>query len=133
MANIPKLEAVMDQILTNPKQHDQSAWAQRSKRKPDCGTSYCFAGWAVTMAGYDMVWEEYHFSDLAFYCKLPGATDWVYIEQVAQDVLGLTKVEADRLFSESNTVEMLEQMVKNLANGADIGEGLPEFEDDTVA
>lgn len=121
MADIERLEAVMTQIRDNPETWDQGEWAQET----ECGTSYCFAGWAVEMFSE----EEIHWREVervggrqtkhAFAVKSGSS-----IRQEASDLLGLTDGESFALFWGGNSFENLETMVKNLANGRDIYDGV---------
>lgn len=134
MANIQKLEAVLEYIRTHPKEHDQGIWAHRTS----CGTAMCMAGTAVALEGHKIIWPEI---DLVYYqadkCLVPDghkAREWGenfgYIWNVAEADLELTSYEADILFEGDNSLQDLEAMVENLANGRDIGHGLPDWEDD---
>lgn len=54
MADIDRLEAVLGEIIAHPETHEQRMWAT----KTECGTSYCFAGHAVSMfAGEEWEWS----------------------------------------------------------------------------
>jgi len=49
MPNIELLNRTLNHIKTNPETWNQGLW---------CGTSQCFAGWAVTLAGMRIDWES---------------------------------------------------------------------------
>lgn len=123
MANIEKLEAVLDYIRTHPEEHDQGTWAA----KTDCGTAMCFAGTAVMLAGYEFVWDcgiDGTFS--AHLCRVPpghpdelcrwGQDELAEIPKVAQRELGLTNDQKNWLFFHSDTLDDLEAAVKDITN-----------------
>lgn len=51
--------AVLDHIDAHPEQHDQSRWFQ----KTTCGTTGCFAGWAVVLAGHHVEFDPEPYRD----------------------------------------------------------------------
>jgi hypothetical protein len=80
---------VLDHILANPHLHDQMSFAQNTP----CGTTHCIAGWAVELSpDVDVQW-------------CPGG-GWILLhkghqvglKRVAEKLLGLTAVDAHRLF-----------------------------------
>lgn len=90
--NRPLVQKILDKISEVPKSYDQNVWLEKVEPKEDhpCGTVGCIAGWAVELSangqGTGIVdYGTYH-SDS-------------YVEQRAQNVLGLTSGEADILFS----------------------------------
>lgn len=114
MANIKMLEEVMDYIKTHPEQLRQDVWATQ---KADCGTACCFAGWTAVLNGYQLDWLED--DDMTSIVRDKDGIHHV-ISDLAEELLDLTQFEGDVLFAGSNTIDELEQMVKNLANGAHI-------------
>lgn len=52
--NVPLLRKVLEHITEHPEEWDQTVWA----RPTACGTAYCVAGWAVTMAGLTVDMER---------------------------------------------------------------------------
>lgn len=130
MANIAKLEEVLDYIRTHPEQHNQDWWAQRTA----CGTAQCFAGWAVVLDGYRIAWWDD--STMAECCVVPDthphALDALLVTgteeplasgealaaicPLAEDILGLTREQSNELFSAANTIDDLERIVKDIAN-----------------
>lgn len=48
--NVPLLDATLNHIIQNPKDWNQNEWR--------CGTSYCFAGWAAVISGWEPVEKE---------------------------------------------------------------------------
>lgn len=131
MADVAKIEATMDYIKTHPEQHHQEQWAERTT----CGTTYCFAGTTVMLAGYEFVWAELdpdlsHGSVEAWagLCVLPKnhpcAPYWSdkdgnflgEVADVAAHELGLNWHQRYLLFNYAKSVEDLEEAVKNIAN-----------------
>lgn len=99
--NVELLEKTMQHIKDHPEMHDQSLWVN------SCGTTACFAGWALMFNGLT-----------AKEVSAREAADSVQGD--AADALGLTTQESDVLFHSLNTRENLERMVKALVNGEDI-------------
>lgn len=125
MANVGKIEAVMDYILTHPEEHDQSKWAAKSE---GCGTTMCFAGTAVMLAGHRLMWEECRLDPNGFfadYCVLPSehpCVSWwgdgfAPIADIAAYELELNWEERHALFHDSKSLDDLERVVKDIANG----------------
>ena len=117
MVNIDKLDAVLDHIRTHPEQHDQCCWMRED---PNCGTAACFAGWAVTLAGWKMVVASRR-SAMADTCVNEDGKKRV-IAGLAREILGLDYGDSEVLFDAFNTVEDLELMAKDLANGESLAE-----------
>lgn len=110
--NTVLLRAVMDNILAHPEGHDQRWFARRT----GCGTTECFAGRAVALAGYP-----------ADYTRLLGGEGEVFdtvdgddIEHYATELLGLDPRSALYLFNESNTTTDLKHMVDELCDHGEI-------------
>lgn len=128
MADATKLEAVLDYIRMHPEEHNQNQWAEQTP----CGTTMCFAGTAVRLAGYPLIWEIPIFKDdnrVAFYCTVPAdytgkrigdagnlEYDLACIHDVATHELGLDYDEAHELFWESDTFAQVEETVKDIIN-----------------
>ena len=93
-------EDVLQHIKDNPSEWFQQDWI----RQNECGTVACFAGWACLMSGGRL--ENYR-----------GLVGVARVPQEAIKLLGLAHEEADVLFAGSNTLEMLEMMVKDISNG----------------
>lgn len=103
---------VLEQIEAHPERWDQEFWA----RQLSCGTSYCFAGHAVTLAKpdaeFDFPGEASNYND-AVYVEVPSDGRRLIME-VAQEALGLTDYSATVLFAPSNTLEHLRDYVTQL-------------------
>jgi hypothetical protein len=88
-------------IENDPAHWNQKAWISSS---PECGTAYCFAGWAV---------------------KLHDAVDPGYttpIEFKAVEALGLDQYLASPLFAPANSLADLRNMVADYAAAASMHE-----------
>jgi hypothetical protein len=114
MINTPLLEEVLGNIEMHPEQHDQTWFFQAT----DCGTAMCFAGWTCDVAGYNPQWNEYLMSANVRLNDGPSLLAW----DVARGLLGLTQREATILFAPCNTLDMLQHIVKDLANGTELRE-----------
>lgn len=95
---------------------DQNWWGTRN----ECGTSLCFAGWAVKLAGYVLAprKENNQFNhrggdDLGV--DVDG--DDRHIAHVARQELGLTLQEKNLLFSSGNNLAALEATVDHIKAG----------------
>lgn len=85
--NVPLLRKSLEHIDAHPEEHDQRHWAQRTP----CGTKLCLAGTAVVLSGYDIRWGE----DAIVSAQ---TTTGAYIEDLAQEQLGLNDSAANWLF-----------------------------------
>ena len=54
MKNVELMERVRDAIALHPECHNQATWATEghvtAEQAPECGTSFCIAGWAIALA-----------------------------------------------------------------------------------
>lgn len=108
------LRETMDYILAHPEHHKQTAWAFRPA--PDCETSYCFAGAACILSGYEF--------DFAQADSLPGyigggevtwfLTTGERIRDAARHRLGLDDVTAAWLFAANNDLAELKGYVDEI-------------------
>jgi hypothetical protein len=93
--------AVLDQIDAHPEQWDQATW--------DCGTSACFAGWAVRLSG--------GISDASNVVDGPAELIGMHVEYAAYRVLGIgfDGIDAGEwLFDPDNGREDLARMVEEI-------------------
>jgi hypothetical protein len=101
------LRETMDAILAKPEMHVQGAWAT----KTDCGTAYCFAGWACILSGREV---DFTLSD-----SLSIETEYLiggdYIMDTARDLLGIDHASAGVLFHATNTTSDLKHYVDEIA------------------
>lgn len=128
MADVAKCEAVLDHIRMNPETHEQRYWGA----KKECGTAYCFAGWTCVLNGNaDFEWKSgkiFGCDDANEYADEVAFGDTtISVRGLAKILLDLTWQEADTLFAAENTVDDLEIMVKNLANGDPITKNVPDL------
>lgn len=97
--------AVLEMIQSNPQRHDQTEWIRRDGDEDDsgCGTTYCVAGWALHVHGFNDDWIDWARSVLA---PMPD----VHIPRVsdtAQKLLGLSSRDAKILFYRTTNAEAL--------------------------
>lgn len=110
--NTELLQRTMQHLLDHPEQHDQQVWVS------ECGTTACFAGWALKLSGVDqfMTLTKCHQTNSTWQdCEYYGKTHT--IQGLAQGLLDLTDEQTEILFDDFNTIPMLELMVKDLVNG----------------
>jgi len=110
--NVALLRLTLKHIEMAPCTWDQQEW----RRKAECGTVMCFAGWACTLAGG----QWYRASDHVFRSFLKAEDDderpsgMVPAESRAKRVLGLTWQQANMLFHDSNTLADLHRIVDEI-------------------
>jgi hypothetical protein len=119
MVNVGLLQRTLATIEAHPESWDQSMWAARTQ----CGTSYCFAGYAVALCGGRANFEGYEDDgeELAYHVVvglLPGIEETAY-GPVATTLLGLTELQASELFDERNSLQDLREIVARLTAGPD--------------
>lgn len=95
---------VLDQIDAHPKTWDQRTWARRT----NCGTAFCFAGWAVVLAGRQFVQgsEPSYVVDR----REPDGEQWV--GDAAREALGIE--DSVDLFRSYNGRERLGDLVAEI-------------------
>lgn len=112
--NVELLKRTLAHIEAHPK-----TWEQDRYR---CGTGMCFAGWAATLAGGRWVIEDLTDpppSDEAEYMVAEPeeggeAYGKVWAPERARRVLGLTHLQASRLFAGQNHIDDLRRLVGEL-------------------
>lgn len=101
---------VLDRIDANPSEWNQRDWAYKGT---SCGTSYCFAGWAVVLAGRELVWMDSDGQSFADYAqderKMLGKQ---WIGDAAREELGIE--DSRELFHGDNTREDLGRLVAEI-------------------
>lgn len=102
-ANVELLQKTLHYIETHPDEWLQDSWAE----KTGCNTAYCFAGHAVVLAGHKILWDMD--DDTATFVE-----DGRLIEYVATQELGLTVLQAGELFSGSNSLQDLRDVVAEI-------------------
>ena len=95
---------------------NQNWWGTRN----ECGTTLCFAGWALKLAGHTIVprseGNQFHYKggdDLGV--EVDGEDR--HIAKVAREELGLTNYEKQLLFCSSNRLDDLERRVTHIKEG----------------
>jgi len=122
-ANVPLLERTLDAIEVTetfrrrgihiPHGWDNEYWANLHPDIPHCNASFCFAGWALLLSDAKFDFED---DGLAAKAELDDTTD--YVEDLAQELLGLTDDQSDALFStQHRTVESLRRTVEDIKAG----------------
>lgn len=110
--NFERIDEVMQFIEDHPEQHDQDSWGVKNA----CGTTMCFAGWAVQMYNPEMLfWYDQEYSSLA---DVKPNSMLSFMGQ-ARSVLGLRADQASALFYSASTIEHLKSLVKQLHNDPD--------------
>lgn len=95
MPNAELAYRVLDQIDAEPERWNQNAWVI------GCGTSYCFAGWALTLTGHTLVGrgaEAGSGMDLDGFHRVDGSI----VGDAAARELDIDLLSADDLFSVYN-------------------------------
>jgi hypothetical protein len=121
--NIPLIRKTWEYITEHPEEHNQKDWA----RQTTCGTTYCFAGTALVLSNYDFDFGEakpdrFDFGEAnpvhrsAYVVKSPEGK-LVSIGGSAEQELGLTYEEANKLFLDCHTLADVGDMLYSLTNG----------------
>jgi hypothetical protein len=113
MVNVPLLEAGLQAIKDHPELHEQSSYFAET----ECGTAMCYAGWVCHLMGYERVFPIYSWSSSVHTPDGPRAAGYA-----AAEALGISLQTAEVLYHGANTVDQLEQMVKDLVNTGDVRE-----------
>jgi hypothetical protein len=98
------LRETLAYIEVHPEEWDQTKWI--------CDTTACFAGRACLLSGdrpHGSVYEDGERGIVSF-----GTNSWGAIRHRAEELLGLTWIESERLFSMSNTLDDLRRIVAEL-------------------
>lgn len=103
-------EKILEQIDRHPESHEQAHWGE----KTECGTSACICGWAA------LINEDAHYEPLfagsthdILVLNSGAGDDWI---NYGAKVLGLSVMDADRLFMNTNNEEAKEAL-KYIAKG----------------
>ncbi len=120
LPNVPLLRKVREHIGAHPEEWWQGSWriipdgsltapsarrAQRQVEQPFCGTTYCFAGWATTLAGLEWI-NNFAVRDDAGRYVDPG--------EAAADLLGLSDGEAFNLFHGGNDLAAIDHVLARI-------------------
>lgn len=111
--NVDLMLAVREQITSHPETHSQEMWGLRT----ECGTTYCIAGWAVQLAGEQLVWEGRE----AAYIARHGEYGYVIsVHTAAREHLGLDRDESCDLFrgslSQADALAKLDALIEKGKN-----------------
>lgn len=135
MANTERIDRVFDAITVE--NLDMNTWASKGTPEASCGTTMCFAGHAVVVAGHQLRWEpvldkEYQYGEdgytitgsvdtvVGYYADY--TTDGALIEEVAANWLDLTVDQAFTIFHSTGIgkdVDRLKKKVKAVLEGGD--------------
>lgn len=126
MANMEKIDRVLDYVERNPERLDMGEWIGASDERgvlPDpsepgweCGTVACFAGWAAILDGWTPTYSAPVASSTVTVRK-DGVIEKVW--DVARDALELTEREAHKLFLCAYGLDGVRAMVDLLRHGHD--------------
>lgn len=113
--NVDLMLAIRQQITAHPESHEQRFWAQRT----ECGTTYCIAGWAVTLTGKAMEWRSRPgpSAEIEGAWRVSDLHGGRGISAVAADLLGLTGEEAESLFHQGNNARALARLDELIETG----------------
>lgn len=117
MANVEKLEELMDHLRMHPEEHDQDCWAyiydEEEHSLTGCGTTLCAAGHRVVLSGCQILWQTD--SSFAYRCRTPDGLVTT-IQEAARTILELTHAQAHIMFHIAQTLDDVEQAVKDIIN-----------------
>jgi len=108
MANMERLNHVLEVIEANPDRHDQDHF----RKVTHCGTTMCFAGWAVELYGEWLVQEsdlDRVTERLSFMTKADR-----FASESAEEILDLTHDQALALFYDAKSLEDVRLEVKRI-------------------
>jgi len=109
------LRRTMDAVPANPELHNQKLWATQT----DCGTAYCFAGWACKLSGFEADFEflEPNKAGVIDAARLVGGDQ---IDYKASQLLGLDWWSAECLFAAENTTADLKELVDEICENGHV-------------
>lgn len=107
--NTPLLRKTLEHITAHPEEHAQGLWAKRTA----CGTACCVAGWAVQFTGHDLLFDLN--GDAEHVVTADG--DVVSISEIAEQELGLTERQSEKLFCGGNSVAILYTLANKFTEG----------------
>lgn len=112
--NVELANLVLKEIKAHPDEWEQNSWAYRN----ECGTAYCFAGWAVKIARPDAVFQwrnDSHVLGVGHASTVEVGGDrfpvTLPIQDFAQQLLELNSLQATVLFAGGNHLDDLERIV----------------------
>jgi hypothetical protein len=119
MANIELLDKIITKIEENPEQWNQKYWISADVANPEtgesCGTAYCVAGWAVTLAGATPVWNRFSSMKTTAINATTGFCTFDAgrirgVEDYAMELLDLPEEDAHELFHADNTLDDIKRI-----------------------
>lgn len=113
MFNGDLADKVLAQIIADPETWNQRAWATET----ECGTAYCFGGWAVKLGNPTAEFEfDFPDDDSVEYVSIPGSR--TPIGEYAAQLLNLSWTgDGNPLFHWSNSLDDLIDLVAQLKSG----------------
>ena len=111
--NLPLLRKVLEHVDAHPDEWTQYTWGVQTTRS-SCGTAFCIAGHAATLAGMEPVWKtsgDY----VAMDSVMDGDGNTSYVGDAAQRLLGLTPTEGQELFDGGNTRADIQAVAERIA------------------
>lgn len=129
--NVPELDALLawaevehaKSLQGLPSEWDQGHWATdytataahlRPAAVPSCGTACCIAGKAVARIGGQFIIDPRR--GYAFDAVFPDGRR-VEIDEAAQEILGLTRHQAEALFYSGNSIEDVRRIIQDIQDG----------------
>lgn len=109
--DVERLRTVLEHITANPELHNQAVWGRRWSRSGGaCDTAHCVAGWAVEFdKRFDIRWRNDNLMPTLAVAEY--ATDESghehHIRQLAQDLFGFTRSQANVFFDSTNSLYRL--------------------------
>lgn len=91
--NIKLLRKIQKAIMQEPEQFDMDYWFQTKEGVPNCGTTACIAGWALSLSQKKNPLQVAVTIDKNF-----GLFDYSGVRNLAAKVLEITIEQADNLF-----------------------------------
>ena len=123
--NLPLLRKVLDHVDAHPQEWNQGTWIVQTRNvDQSCGTACCIAGWASLLSGDEPEFEPMlglTATGLVYEARAATvATDngERFISRRAQELLGLTSVEADELFAGGNSRAQVQRIAEQIAERA---------------
>lgn len=111
--NVPLLEKVYDHIVAHPDEWSQTTWRDEAANR--CGTTFCFAGLAVMLSGYEWVSDDPHDDDYE-YVRRPGDTVQLHVSHAAREELGLDDDTERLLFNGLNDLPALRYIIDDITS-----------------
>ena len=108
MPNFPLLYKTLEYIESHPEEWEQGVWSM----KTECGTKFCFAGWAVMLSQPQAMLMPTNVN-YPMDVRLENG-EYRTIPDLAREELGLANFESDVLFGGGNSLAQLREIVEGL-------------------